>query len=75
MTRKKWNRLRRQRPELFARWPGWDGLDDADRRILRPVGKSEAITAVSAWILEGCEIVLDCELLVNNPEQLPVKNC
>lgn len=56
MTRKKWNRLRRQRPELFdlGGTPGkawaWERLDAHDLKLLKTVSKAEVIAGLTAWI-------------------------
>lgn len=51
MTRKKWNRLRRTRPELFSILPPWEKMKPHELEIMRPVSKSEAITAMTTWFL------------------------
>lgn len=51
MTRRKWTRLRRQRPELFAGMEfdyAWENLDP---RILRGISKAGAITALTDYRL------------------------
>ena len=54
MTRKKWNRLRRQRPELFGALPSYCHVEHR----VREFSKAEAIARVSAWVLEHGPIVI-----------------
>jgi len=65
MTRKKWNRLRRQRPELFEGLPhpysrvkplGWERLnrlakfqDNVNAKSLLTASKRETIERLTAW--------------------------
>lgn len=48
MTRKKWNRLRRQRPELFKHWFSWEKLNEFQIDYLRKRGKRELIAEETA---------------------------
>ncbi len=49
MTRKKWNRLRRQYPKLFNQLPSWESMTAAELNIMRPVGKGRAIAVMTAF--------------------------
>lgn len=53
MTRRKWTKLRRQRPELFKALPPFEKWNDFDRHIMRDVSKSEALAVMTAWKLRG----------------------
>ena len=43
MTRRKWTKLRRQLPHLFAKLPAFEALTRTQVKSLRKVGKKEAI--------------------------------
>lgn len=51
MTRKKWNRLRRQRPVLFGFLPPWEKMNAYELALMRPVSKAEAITTMTTYLL------------------------
>lgn len=51
MTRKKWNKLRRQRPELFGWLPPFEKWNCLERRQMAKIGKAEAITRLTTWML------------------------
>lgn len=53
MTRKKWNRLRRRRPELFSRLPAWENMTRTERHLLKPVSKQRAITVMTTWFINS----------------------
>jgi len=53
MTRRKWTRLRRQRPELFQCLPAYEAWTKKDRQIMAPVSKRQAIATVTAYRLGG----------------------
>lgn len=53
MTRKKWNRLRRQRPELFQRWPAWEKFNDYQLANMVRYSKSDVIAYASASLIGG----------------------
>ena len=48
MTRKKWNRLRRQYPDLFKFKASWDSPDMHQRDVIRKMSKREVIAAFTA---------------------------
>lgn len=56
MTRKKWNRLRRQRPELFRLWYPWEKLSDYMLDRLRRYSPSELIAEATAYRFRGSHI-------------------
>jgi hypothetical protein len=51
MTRKKWNRLRRQRPELFKFLQPWETMSPSELAVMRPVSKSRVIAVMTAFVL------------------------
>lgn len=53
MTRRKWNRLRRQRPEPFKVLPPFENWNDFERDLMRKVSKAEALAVMTAWKLRG----------------------
>lgn len=48
MTRKKWNRLRRQYPGLFKHKAGWERLCEQDYVRIRCMSKREVIAEFTA---------------------------
>lgn len=51
MTRKKWNNLRRTRPELFYFLPSWEKMTHYEHQLLRPYSKAQAITIMTTYLL------------------------
>lgn len=55
MTRKKWNKLRRQRPELFTKFvkSSWESLPSQGMVMgnLRKCSRAQAVAALTAFIL------------------------
>jgi hypothetical protein len=51
MTRKKWNRLRRQRPELFSgiSLPSWEAAYPPDLLSLKRLSKAQVIAIMTAF--------------------------
>lgn len=66
MTRKKWNRLRRQRPELFGMLPPFEKWNADERRLMATVSKQRAITVMSAYALEHAPLGDLYSLHLNN---------
>lgn len=59
MTRRKWTKLRRQRPELFRDLPPFEKWNEFERSLMRSVSKREAITVMTpravAAVLSGVD--------------------
>jgi len=57
MTRRKWTKLRRQRPELFRmpgavlRWWSWETLSANDLKMVKGLSKAEVVAGFTAYIL------------------------
>lgn len=55
MTRKKWNRLRRTRPELFSKLPPWEKMNDCEKKLMKRVSVTQAVTRMHAVFISDYE--------------------
>jgi hypothetical protein len=76
MTRKKWNRLRRQRPELFSGiiLPSWEAAYPSELLGLKRHSKAQVIAIMTAFQLKrslGDLTISDCGELPLTPVPIP----
>jgi len=69
MTRKKWNRLRRQRPELFQgmAYTGWERMSKEAQVRIRERSKAEIIGILTGWKLSE-------ETLCSSGQKITIQN-
>ena len=51
MTRRKWTKLRRQKPHLFGALPAFEKWNAHERKLMALVGTPRALSAMTAWWL------------------------
>jgi hypothetical protein len=51
MTRKKWTKLRRQKPHLFGVLPPFEKWNAHERKLMATVGKPRALATMTAYFL------------------------